>query len=333
MNIRRFLLLIGLIGLGLFLVANLGGLGQFLHNLSQVRWYLIPLIILIQLGSYYSNARFYNSFFSLSGHNVPIIRLMKVALAINFTNQVIPAGGVAGTTYLSRTLSDTVPPGKSTLSQLGRYICSVITNFPLLALGVLIIFFSGSISHISVRFVIFVVTIIVIAGVAGISYLSERSRMRKIVGPVIRTYNRIGSYFFRSHFKPLTSPQVGGFFDEFYAGYRDIMRKKRNWVKLFGWAIAGNIAEMATIYATFVGFGVWPNVGVVILAYQIAIAASLVGPFTSGAGALEFGMVGGFTALGVPFALSFAVVIVYRFLNMILFLPPGFYFYRKDLTK
>ena len=332
MNMRRFFIFLGIIGLGVLFATNLNALEHFIDDLAQVHWYLIPLIIIIQLASYYSNARFYDAFFALSGHHVPIWRLIKVSLAINFTNQVIPAGGVAGTTYLSRSLADVVPPGKSTLSQLGRYIFTVISNVPLLAFGMIVIFFSGSIRHISVRLVLLIVMLILTAGIAAISYFSERSRMRRVASPLIRGYNRVGRFFFRHHFKPLTAVEVGEFFDEFYSGYREIMRKKRSWVGLFTWAAAGTLAEMATIYATFIGFGYWPNIGVVILAYQIAIVASLIGPFTAGAGALEFGMVGGFTALGVPFALSFAVVIVYRFLNMILFLPPGFYFYRKDLA-
>lgn len=333
MNIRRILLILGLLGLGLLIVINLGNFGPFVQTLKRVHWYLIPLIISIQLVSYYSNARFYGTFFALSGHYVSSARLMKAAVAINFTNQVIPAGGIAGTTYLSRSLADVVPPGKSTLSQLGRYAFSFLTNIPLLALGMLVIFFSGSIHPISVRLVLFVITLIVITSIGVISYFSERTRMRRVVNPLIRVFNRVGGFFFRKAFNPLTAVQVGEFFDEFYSGYREVMRKKSSWIALFGWATLGNIAEIATLYATFIGFGVWPNLGIVIIGYQIAIAASLIGPLTAGVGALEFGMIGGFTALGVPFALSFAVVIVYRFLNMILFLPPGFYFYRKDLSK
>lgn len=332
MNMRRFVIFLGLLGLGILVIANLHGLEQFKDNLAKVHWYLVPLIIIMQLASYYSNARFYDAFFALSGHHVSIWRLMKISLAVNFTNQVIPAGGVAGTTYLSRSLTNIVPPGKSTLSQLGRYVFSFLTNIPLLAFGMLIIYFSGSIRHISVRLVLLVVMFVITTGIAAISYFSERSRMRRIARPLILTYNRIGHFFFRSHFKALTAVEVGEFFDEFYSGYREIIRKKRSWIGLLTWATAGNLAEMGTIYVTFIGFGVWPNIGVVVLAYQIAIAASLIGPLTAGVGALEFGMVGAFTALGVPFALSFSVVIVYRFLNMLLFLPPGFYYYRKDLT-
>ncbi len=333
MNMRRILIVVGLIGLGVILTMNLGGFRQFLRIFKTLHWYIVPLIIVIQIGSYIANAKFYDTFFKLSNHIVGLRRLIRVSLAINFANQVIPAGGIAGATYLSRTLSPDVPAGKSTLAQLGRYIFSFLSFLPLLGLGFIITFFTGNIGKVSVRLILFVIIITITLGAGAIGFLSERSRMRKIVSPLVRFYNRVGKFFFRKAFKPLTPVEVGEFFDQFYSGYRDVMRKKGNWIRLLGWAMAGNIAEIATVYATFIGFGVWANIGVVIIAYLIAIAASLLGPLTAGAGALEFGMVGAFSALGVPFALSFAVVIVYRFLNMILFLPPGFYFYRKDLIK
>lgn len=333
MNMRRFLILLGIIGIGAILTVNFGGFGQFLEILKRIHWYVVPLIIITQIGSYFAIAKFYDTFFKLSGNIVSFSRLLKVSLAINFTNQVIPGSGIVGTTFLSRSLSPDVPAGKATLAQLGRYVFSFLSFLPLLGLGFIITFFTGNLSKVSVRLILFAIIITIVLGVGAIGFLSQRSHMRKIVSPLVKFYNRIGRHFFRKTFKPLTAVEVGAFFDEFYSGYRDVMRKKGNWIRLLGWGMAANFAEIATVYVTFIGFGVWANIGVVIIAYLIAIAASMLAPLTAGAGALEFGMVGAFTALGVPFTLSFAVVIVYRFLYMIIFLPPGFYFYHKDLSK
>jgi uncharacterized protein (TIRG00374 family) len=331
MTMRRFLIFLGLIGLGLLIAANLGGLPQFITYLHKIHWYLIPLLILMQFLSYYCNAHLYKTFFSISGHAVPMRKLIEISLGINFASQVIPASGIAGTAYLTNSLKGYVPPGKVTLAQIGRYIFAVGTTIPLLLVGIMLIFFSGSISHISVRLVLFILVLIITAGVGGIVYLSDRAHMRQLIRPIIKSYNRFGTYFLRSSFKSLTAVEVGDFLDEFYAGYNDVIRNKRTLNNLTIWGTGGNIAEMATIYAVFIGFGAFPNPGIVILAYQIAIAASLIGPLTAGAGALEFGMVGAFTALGQPFGLSLAVVIVYRVISMAIFLPPGFYYYRRGL--
>lgn len=331
MNIRRFLILLGLISLSLLVAANIGAIPKFLNYLHKIHWYLIPLLILVQLLSYYCNSQLYRTFFSISGHNVPMRKIFEISIGINFANQTVLASAIAGTAYLTNTLKGLVPPGKVTLAQIGRYFFAAGTNIPLLLFGIMLIFFSGSISHISVRLVVFILVVIITAGVAGIVYLSDRAHMRRLIRPLINTYNRFGNYFLRKSFQPLTPVKVGNFLDEFYTGYNDIIRNKRALTKLTIWATGGNLAEIATVYAVFTGFGSFPNPGIVILAYQIAIAASLIGPITAGAGALEFGMIGAFTALGQPFALSLAVVVVYRALSMIIFLPPGFYYYRQGL--
>jgi uncharacterized protein (TIRG00374 family) len=83
----------------------------------------------------------------------------------------------------------------------------------------------------------------------------------------------------------------------------------------------------------FIGFGQLINPGVVITGYALAIILSITSIFTGGIGVYEAGMIGTFAALGIPFALAFAVVIVYRVLNMGIFLPVGFFFYRRDLKE
>jgi uncharacterized protein (TIRG00374 family) len=331
MTLRRILLLLALVGITILIFSSLGLFGQFINVLHRVHWYIVPLIILAQLLSYYAVMNYYDAFFRLSNHHVLKRHLAEVALAVNFTNQVVPGSGVATASYMSKALSGIVPPGKCTLAQIGRYVFFVGATIPLLLIAMLIVFFSGTITHISARLLLLIVTLVIVTGIALISFFSERSRMRRVVGPVIRAYNRTGLFFFRHRFTPLTAVEVGEFFDEFYSGYRDVMRKKRSWIVLSMWALLFNIAEILTVYVAFISFGVWPNMGIVILGYQVAIAASLIGPLTAGAGALEFGMIAAFTALGLSFTLSFAVVMAYRFISMGIFLPPGFYFYRRGL--
>ena len=121
------------------------------------------------------------------------------------------------------------------------------------------------------------------------------------------------------------------FLDEIYRGYELVKERKDRWPVFLGWSLAYNIAEVMTLYIVFIGLGSWINPGVVITAYTLAIIASSIGFITGGVGIYELSMIGAFVALGVPFTLAFSSVLVYRILSMILFLPPGFYFYRRHL--
>jgi uncharacterized protein (TIRG00374 family) len=333
MRLRQVLIVIGFLSIGLFLLANLGGINKFLDALGHVQWYLFPLLIAIQLYSFYCNAHYYQIFFAASGYTIGLRRLYEISLAINFTNQVVPVGGLAGVAYLSEAVKPDVPSGTATLAQLARYVFTFISYFGVLGAGLLLLFLSDNLNKVSVRIMLIVMVGVLLGGIILLMIFSERSRMEKFVGFFLRLAGGFKHKILRRPGPVITPDRLRYFLDEFYSGYHQIVHKHKTWPKLLAWCLGANIAEVMTLYAVFVGFGVWPNLGVVITGYTLAIMASVLGIFTGGIGLYEFGMIGTLAALGIPFALSFAVVIVYRGLSMLLFLPPGAYFYRETLKE
>ena len=334
MNLRRFLIIFGVIGLSIIVVTTLGNPHKILAAFRQVHWYVVPLIIFTQAIDYYCNARYYQAFFNISGRRVPLRRLYEASLAINFANTAIPSGGVAGTTFLVESMHKYgISTGRTTLVQLGRYVFTFTSYFAVLFLGFVMLFIGGSLDHVSARFVVLFMVFVLALGLVLFTTFSERARLEKLMRPIIRVINVIGRRVLHRH-EPLVSPtRVSGFLDEFYHGYREIMSHKHTWPALFRWTLLSNIAEVATVYAVFIGFGLWPNPGVVIAGYTLAIITSMTGIFINGLGVYEAGMIGTIVALGVPFALTFAIVTVYRILSMAIFLPIGFYFYRRHLRE
>ena len=61
MKLRRLLLVAGLIGIGVLVLVHLGDLSKFWDALQDLQWYVIPLVIIVQLASYYFNARYYQA--------------------------------------------------------------------------------------------------------------------------------------------------------------------------------------------------------------------------------------------------------------------------------
>jgi uncharacterized protein (TIRG00374 family) len=335
MNLRRFLILVGILGVLVLVFSTFGNPVTIIQVFQKVRWYVVPLVILMQIISYYYNARYYQEFFSIFGHNVNFRRLYEASLAINFANQAIPSGGVAGTTYLAEAVKgEGVPPSQTTLAQLNRYIFTFVSFFIVLAFGFLMLLFGNDLDKVSVRFMILLMVIVLTAGLVLLAIFSERSRLERILYPIIRLFNRLSRSMLKRRDKPLIAEtQVDTFLTEFYHGLHEVIEHKGRWPALLWWSLGGNLAEVATLYAVFVGFGAWVNPGIVISAYTLGIAASVAGILVNGIGVLEAGLIGTFAALGVPFALAFAVTIVYRVLSFILFLPPGLYFYRRHLKE
>jgi uncharacterized protein (TIRG00374 family) len=335
MNLRRFLIVVGILGIILLVFSTFGNPMTIILAFKQVRWYVVPLVIIMQLISYYYNARYYQEFFSIFGHKVDFRRLYEVSLAINFANQAIPSGGVAGTTYLAEAVKGSgVPPGQTTLAQLDRYIFTFLSYFIVLGFGFLMLLFGNDLDKVSVRFMILLMVIVLAAGFVLLAIFSERSRLEKFLLPIIRALNSLGRHMLKRRRKPLVAePDLDNFLTEFYHGYQLVMEHKGRWPALLWWSLGGNLAEVATLYVVFVGFGQWVNPGIVISAYTLGIAASVAGILVNGLGVLEAGLIGTFAALGVPFALAFAVTIVYRVLSFLLFLPPGLVYYRRHLKE
>jgi uncharacterized protein (TIRG00374 family) len=334
MKLRRFLVLLGSIGVVLVVATSLGSPAKIALAFSKVHWYVVPLMVACQLLSYYCNARYYQTLFAISHHEIPLRRLYEAALGINFANQAIPSGGVAGAAYLSQALKPYhVPPGQATLAQVGRYIFNFLSFFFVIAAGFVMLFFAGDLNKISVRIVILLMFIILAIGSVLLAVFAERRRMRKFLLPFARFINAFGRRILRRSDELVSEERLDRFLHEFYRSYHEIITKTVHWPKLLRWTLGGNICEVLTVYSVFVGFGYWVNPGIVITGYALAIMASIGGAFIAGLVVYEAGMIGTFAALGIPFALSFAVVVVYRVLSMGIFLPVGLYFYRRHLRS
>lgn len=333
MKLSRILLILGLVGLGLIIITNLGQIDSLINAIKHLSWYAIPLLVIAQLASYAANAKYYQSFFSISGEKLSFKRLMKASLAINFTNIAIPSGGVSGTAYLAQTLRGDVSAGRATLGQLSRYAFTFLSFIPVLAFGFFLIYWSGGIAKISVRLTVLIVLIMLVVAIILLILFSQRKILERILKLIVDFINYIYQKILRRKQRLITDMQRTKFIDDLYIGYHEIIDNSKNWPKLFWWALAGNVAEILTLYVVFVGFHVWPNPGGVIIAYTMANSASLLGLISGGVGIYEAVMIATLTALGTPFALSFAIVIIYRGLSMLIFLPIGFYYYRQSLKS
>lgn len=334
MKLRRLLIIFGIIGILTIIVTTLGHPAKILAAFRHVHWYVVPMVIAVQLVSYYCNTRYYAAFFSIFDLKVPLRRLYETAFAINFANQAIPSGGVSGATYLAEALQDYhVPAGKATLAQLGRYCFTFLSFLIVLSFGFVMLFFTDDLNKVSVRLVVFLMLLIIAIGIILLSTFSERKRLEALLHPVTHFINAFGRRILRRPHPLIQEYQLGDFLDEFYHGYNQLLSHKRKWAPLIGWTLGGNLAELTTIYVVFLGFGQIINPGIIITGYALANALSSISVFTNGVGLYEASMIGTFAALGLPFALAFAATLVYRVLNMGIFLPVGFYFYRRHLKE
>jgi uncharacterized protein (TIRG00374 family) len=101
----------------------------------------------------------------------------------------------------------------------------------------------------------------------------------------------------------------------------------------FFWTLMMNFTELSTIMVVYFAFGRAVNFGAVIIAYAVANIAGLVAVLPGGVGIYEGLMTGVLAGAGIPKALALSATLVYRVLNMSIFLPIGFVLYQMAMRR
>lgn len=325
-------MLLGLAAFAIIIGANIDRVGEFGGYLSQARWYILIFIVVAQLVGYYCMAKYYQLFTSLFGVKQNIKKFFNMSLALNFVNQAFPSGGVSALTYLNAQMPE-MPAGKITLTHFMRFIFTYVSFTLILLIGFVILMLTGNVAAITSRFTLLIVSAIVSISIAALAIMSNESWLKFFTNWARGAINQFTKRVLRRKNEFITEAQLDRFIGEFHEGYEVLKGGRERWQGPLLYLFGNNITELLTIYVVFLSFGQFVNPGVVIAGYALANAVSILGVFTGGVGIFEATMIATFTALGVPLALATAVVIVYRVLNLAVFLPVGFYFYNKSLKE
>lgn len=328
---QYLLVAIAIAGLGLLAYSNRADIVSVWAQLGRLNPLILLLLPLIQLLSYYSNARFYVSFLHIYGHRANFRKLYELSLGINFVNQVFPSAGISGLSFIGYSLKPAVPSGKSTFIQLARYVLTYVSFIVLLAAAGLMLYFGGGIDRIAVRVLLLLVILIIAASVVLVFVLNRQERVGMAVKWLGICVNVVTRPFRKGREPLLATQRIERLLTEFRHSYTKVKQEIRYLGRPFGYALMGNFYETATVYVVFLAFGIYVNPGAVILAYAIANLAGLIAVVPGGIGIYEGLMVAVLASAGVPVAVGLSVTLVYRVLNMSIFLPVGFYYYTKHL--
>jgi len=168
----------------------------------------------------------------------------------------------------------------------------------------------------------------------GFVYIvGSKSRITAFFTSLTKLLNKLIHIVRPSHPETINIDKARESFDDMHENYL-LFRSKLPELKVpFIYALLANIAEVLAIYVVYVAFGHWVNIGAVILGYAIANFAGFVSVLPGGIGVYEALMTGVLVIGGVPAGVSIPVVVMYRVLNTIIQLPPGYYLYQKALQS
>lgn len=308
-------------------------LAQTLTNLGRVNLYLLLLMLPLQLLNYHSQTKIYQHLFRIVGNSLPYKFLFKTSLELNFVNHVFPSGGVSGVSYYGVRMRDggNITAARATLVQVMKVALLLLSFEVLLIAGLYFLALDGRANG----FMLFVagsLSSLMVAGTVLFTYIiGSQYRINAFFLALTYFLNKLIHLVRPGHPETINIASARRAFDDLHQNYLMFRRHYRELKWPFLWAIVANATEILTIYVVYVAFGEWVNIGAVILAYAVANFAGLVSVLPGGVGVFEILMTGVLAAGGVPAALSIPVIVMYRVINTLIQVPPGYYFYHKTL--
>jgi uncharacterized protein (TIRG00374 family) len=309
-------------------------LGETIKNLGEVQVWALLLLIPLQWINYDAQTRIYRDLFKIVGNKLSYKKLFKLSLELNFVNNVFPSGGVSGISYFGlRMRSSQVTGSKATLVHVMKLVL-LFLSFEILVLFGMVAMAAGNRVNGIVLLLAGSLTTVMVLGTMGFVYIvGSKARINSFFMLATKGLNKLIHLVRPNHPETISISKARAAFDDMHENYLLFRSKLPELRKPFVYALIANFAEVLAIYVVYVAFGHWVNIGAVILGYAIANFAGFVSVLPGGVGVYEALMTAVLVVGGVPAGVSIPVVVMYRVLNTIIQLPPGYYFYQKALQS
>jgi putative heme transporter len=310
-------------------------LASTLKNITHVNAWALLLLIPVELLNYHAQARMYQRLFKVVGNKLSYKYLYKAALELNFVNHVFPSGGVTGISYFGVRLSDddNISGGKATLIQVMKLALTLLSFELLLIIGLVCLAAVGKVNDLTVLVAGSLSTLLLVMTVGFAYIVGSKSRIDSFFTALTRAVNRVIHFFFRKNPETINVQRAKGVFNDFHDNYQQLIAHRQELQGPFWYAFLANVTEVMAIYVVYIAFGEYVNIGAIILAYGVANFAGLVSVLPGGIGIYEALMTAVLASAGIPAAVSLPVTIMYRVLNTLIQLPPGYYLYQKALNR
>lgn len=307
---------------------------QTLSNLGKVNTLAVLMLIPLEISNYHAQAKLYQGFFLILGQSLPYRLMYRVALEMNFVNNIFPSAGVSGFSYLSvRMRSHDIPAARSTIVQMMKFIMIFVAFQVYLFIGLIFLAVVGRANNLLVLIAGSLATLLLVTTLGVAFIIGSQRRINGFFTFLAQILNRLIQIVRPKHPETINISRAREVFTELHENYMSIRRNLKSLRAPFLYAMLANLTEILAIYMVYVAFGNLVNPGAVIIAYAVANFAGLVSVLPGGVGIYEALMTGVMAAGGVSAAVSIPATIMFRVITMLIQLPPGYYFYQKALKS
>lgn len=326
---------ITLIALVSLIYATRDQFGKTVSNFSNINAWMLLFLIPVQLINYHAQTKMYFGLFNIVGNKLSYKFLYKTALELNFVNMVFPSGGVTGISYFGLRMSrnNKITGGKAMLVQTMKLVLIFLSFELLIVLAIISLLALGQVNTTIIITAVCLALVLLASTTTFIYVIGSKSRVDTFFIAITEFFNRTVHLLRHNTPETVNTHWVHQLFQDFHENYL-IIKSQRKHLKLpFLWSFIANLTEVLSVYVVFLSFNQEINIGAVILAYAVANIAGLISILPAGAGIYEAIMAGVLATAGVSLAVSLPVIIMYRVLNTLIQVPPGYLLYEGALLK
>jgi uncharacterized protein (TIRG00374 family) len=332
---KMILNIVTLVALLVLIYAIRNQLGDTFKNLAKVNSWAILLMIPVEIVNYHAQTKLYQKMFSIVGNKLSYPYLYKMSLELNFVNHVFPSGGVTGISYFGIRLRDgeKITGGKATLMQVMKLALTFLSFELLIIFGLICLAVMGRVSNLTILVAGSLSTLLIVGTVVFAYIVGSKQRINAFFTSATLFVNRLIHLVRPSYPETININQARQVFEDFHDNYDQLRKQRKELTAPFWYALLANATEVMALYVVYIAFGHLVNIGAVILAYGIANFAGLVSVLPGGVGIYEALMTAVLASTGIPAAVSLPVTVMYRVVNTLIQLPPGYYLYHKNLVR
>ena len=303
------------------------------RNLKHVNAWALLLLLPVEFLNYHAQARMYQRLFAIVGNRLSYKFLFKTSVELNFVNHVFPSGGVTGLSYFTLRMrrGKTLSGGKATFIHVMKIGLYILAFEVILILGVLALALMGRVNGLVILTAGSLSTLLVVGTLAFMYIIGSKSRIDSFFTALTRALNRVIRLVRPRYPETINISKAKKTFNDFHNSYLEIRNNYQQLKMPFLYALLADATEIGAVYVVYIAFGEWVNIGAVILAYGIANFAGLISVMPGGVGIYEGLMTAVLAATGIPPAVSLPVTVMYRILNTLIQVPPGYYLYNRAI--
>ena len=216
--------------------------------------------------------------------------------------------------------------------QIMKVVMTFFSFEALIILSVIFLAVGGKVNSFTMLVAGVISTLLIVISILFVYIVGKRERINAFLEFMTTQLNKFLRMFRKSPEDFINMVRAREVFDDFHYTYREIHKSNKQIRSPLLYALLCNVTEVAVIYVVFMAFGYLVNPGAVILAYGVANFAGMVSILPGGIGIYEALMAAVLLTTGISGDLSLPVIIMYRVLNTLLQLPPGYYLYQKNIS-